>query len=115
MGKSNASKSPAPRVVGAEPVGVTEQVAVEIGREVQTLFKNKGRKARLKAMRFIPSTLTALDDGAFQVIANTTVEIARAGTNPRSETVESVVTFGRAEGAEKLQSLSIPALERMTP
>lgn len=115
MGMSNAPKSPGVHVVGAEPLGVTEGVAVEIGREVQSLFEKKGREARVKAVRFIPSTLTVLDDGAFQVIANTTVEIARTGAAPRSETVDSVVTFGRTKGEEKLQGLSIPALERVTP
>lgn len=116
MAKSKAPNSPPPPdVVGAKLYGVTEQVAVEIGRKVQSLYKESGRVARLKTMRFIPSTWTELNDGAFQVIANTTVEIVGAGGAPRPETVNSVVTFRKADGAEKLQSLSIPALEHTAP
>jgi hypothetical protein len=111
MSRSGGRKSPAPRVVGAGPLGVTEKITVEIGREVRNLFKEKGREAHLRAMRFIPSTLTELDDGGVQVIANTTVEVARAGA-VHSETVDSVLTFEKTDGANELRSLSIPALER---
>lgn len=112
MNRSRGQESPAPRIVGAGPLGVTDKVTVEIGREVQNLFRKKGREAHMKAMRFIPSTLTELDDGGVQVIANTTVEVARAGAAPHSETVESVLTFEQTDGAKELRSLSIPELER---
>jgi hypothetical protein len=110
MNRTGGRKSSAPRVVGAAPLGVTDEAAAEIGLEVQSLFKQKGREAHVKAMRFIPSTLTELDDGGVQVIANTTVEVA--GATPHSETVDSVLTFKRTDGANELRSLSIPALER---
>lgn len=113
MSRSGGQKSPAPRVVGAGPLGVTQKITDEIGREVRSLYKQKGRVAHLRAMRFIPSTLTELDDGGVQVIANTTVEVARAGA-VHSETVESVLTFEKMDGANELRSLSIPALERVS-
>lgn len=112
MRKTSGQASSAPRVVGAEPLGVTEKTTAEIGLKVQSLFKKIGREARVKSMRFIPSTLTELGDGSMQVIANTTVEVARAGAVPHSETVDSVLTFERTNGATGLRSLSIPALER---
>jgi hypothetical protein len=114
MIESKAPKSPGPRIIGAEPLGFTEQGATEIGCEVQKLLAGKRGGAHLKAMRFIPSTLTELDDGKVQVIANTVVEIAGAGATRRSETIDSFVTFARTAGANELQSLSIPALERVT-
>ena len=112
MNGSHGKKSTPPRVIGAEPLGVSEKTTAQIGREVRNLFKKKGRDAQVKAMRFIPSTLTELDDGGVQVIANTTVEIARAGAPTHSESVNSVLTFETADGAKELRSLSIPILER---
>jgi hypothetical protein len=112
MNRSRGQESFAPRVVGAGPLGVTEQTTDKIGLEVQNLFKKKGREAHVKVMRFIPSTLTELDDGGVQVIANTTVEVARAGAAPHSETVESVLTFEQTTGAREFRSLYIPELER---
>jgi hypothetical protein len=112
MNKTPDQESSPLRVVGAALLGVTEKTACEIGLEVQSLFKQKGQEAHVRAMRFIPSTLTELDDGGVQVIANTTVEVVRAGAAPHSETVDSVLTFETADGAKEFRSLSIPALER---
>ena len=113
MNGSHGKKSTPPRVIGAETLGVSEKTTAQIGREVRNLFKKKGRDAQVKAMRFIPSTLTELDDGGVQVIARlTTVEIARAGAPTHSESVNSVLTFETADGAKELRSLSIPILER---
>lgn len=107
-------RSPAvagPRVIGAVPLGVTKKVANEIVRGLNHQLSQDGRSVTVKAVRFIPSSRTTTETGSFQVVANAFFEVNRGkDIPPRSEALDSVVTVGRVGRAQKLESLSIPAL-----
>jgi hypothetical protein len=107
------SKTPEPRVVGAGSLGVTKKVTAEIVRDLRNQLGQDGRSVTVKTLRFIPSSRTTTETGAFQVLANTFFEIlSDKDTVPRSEALDSVVTVGRSGGVQKLESLTIPALHR---
>lgn len=113
-----AGKSKPPtevHIVGAEPTGVTKKVAVALAREVREAYKGKGRKVRLKGMRFIPSSRMDFGEGKFEILANTVVEVEGQGGRPaRSEAVDAVLTIGRDKG-QVLSAVKIPALDWSVP
>ena len=99
------------RIVAGDPAGVTEVTSKQIGRRVQKIFNEKGFKARVKGLRFVPSTRVSLAGNQFQVVANTTVEFVVNGASaPRSETVDSVVTVAGLGEDQHLHGVSIPLL-----
>jgi hypothetical protein len=103
----------APRVIGAVPLGVTETVATEIVRDLRNQLSRDGRSVNMKAIRFIPSTRTATESGAFQVVANAFFEMAPdRDSPPRREALDSVVTIGWTGDVQRLEGVSIPALRR---
>jgi hypothetical protein len=107
------SKTGAIHIMGAEPAGVTKKVAAGVGRQIKQAFEVNGKRVRLKGMRFIPSTKIELGQGAFQVMANTVVEVAGAKLGEkRAESVDSVVTVDREKSGQVLKAVKIPALER---
>ncbi len=110
------SRGPAaPRVLGAVPLGVTKKVTAEIVRDLYNQLNQDGRSVTVKAMRFLPSSRTATENGSFQVIANTVFEVMRGkDSTPHAETLDSVVTVGRTGGVQKLEGVTIPALQRAT-
>ena len=103
------------QVVGAVPSGVTKKVASSLGDQIKTAFVRNGKTVEVKGMRFIPSTKVDLGQGAFQVMANTVVEVAASEHAPkRSQSIDSVVTIGhQAKIGQFLKSLKIPSLDRM--
>jgi hypothetical protein len=101
------------RVVGAAPLGVTKKVAADIVRAFREQLSQTGREVNVKAMRFIPSSRATTERGSFQVVANNFIEIVPGNNaSPRYETLDSVVTVGRQGGVQKLEGLTIPALQR---
>jgi hypothetical protein len=114
MAKKRSNDTP-PRVVGAAPLGVTRKVTDQMVRDFSKQLSQGGRTVTVKAIRFIPSSRTMTDTGSFQVVANNFVEITPSiASSPRLETMDSVVTVGRTGGVQKLEGLSIPALERFS-
>jgi hypothetical protein len=100
-------------IFGAKPTGVTKKVAVEFGREITEAYRDKGRTVRLKGMRFIPSSRTDFGGGAFEVLANTVIEVeGQEGRPARSEAVDAVLTIGKGKG-QVLRTVKIPALGRL--
>jgi hypothetical protein len=114
MAASHLDESP--RVLGATPAGVTKRVTAEIVRDLRNQLSGNGRSVTVKAMRFIPSSRTSMENGSFQVVANNVIEVASdKGSAPRPEVLDSVITVGRTGGVQKLQDLSIPALQHFIP
>lgn len=115
MRRKQLANLAAPRILGAAPLGVTKKVTAEIVRDLRNQLSQDGRSVTVKAMRFIPSSRTAMENGSFQVVANTLIEVTPGNHSaPRPETLDSVVTVGRTDGIQKLEGLTIPALQRMT-
>jgi hypothetical protein len=113
MTRKRSDNSAAPRVIGAVPLGVTKKVAAEIVRDLRNQLSRDGRSVNVKAIRFIPSTRTMTESGAFQVVANAFFEVAPdRDSPPRPEALDSVVTVGRTGGVQRLEGVSIPALQR---
>jgi len=113
MPRKPISDRTAPRILGAAPLGVTKKLAAQIVRGLRDQLSREGRAVTVKAVRFIPSSRTATGSGSFQVVANTVVEVTPdAGAATRVEALDSVVTVGRTGRARKLESLTIPALQR---
>nr|WP_294547809.1 hypothetical protein [uncultured Rhodopila sp.] len=103
----------APLIIGAVPLGVTETVATEIMQDLRNQLSRDGRAVNMKAIRFIPSTRTTTESGAFQVVANAFFEMVPDGdTPPRPEALDSVVTIGWTGDVQRLEGVSIPALRR---
>ncbi len=113
----NPSPGPSamPHIQGAVPLGVTRKVTRDIVREVSRQLRQSGRFVTVKAMHCLPSSRTAVEDGSFQFVANTFIEVPH-GDNapPRPDALDSVVTVGHAGGAQKLESVTIPALRRVS-
>jgi hypothetical protein len=115
MRRSRSPNPAAPRVVGAGPLGVTKKVTAEILRDLRNQLSQNGRSVTVKWMRFIPSSRTTTENGSFQVIANNFIEVIPGkDSSPRYEALDSVVTVGRTDGVQKLEGLTIPALQRAT-
>jgi len=101
------------RILGAASSGVNEKVVVGVGRQIREAYGEKGKEVRLKGVRFIPSTKVDLDDGAFQVMAKTVVEVSSGVDAGRAEAVDSVVTIGRGKDeGQVLESVKIPYFEQ---
>jgi hypothetical protein len=100
-------------IVGAKPAGITKKVASGVEEQVKSAFGKSGKQVTVKGMRFIPSTKVDLGQGAFQVMANTVVEVAGTGSHRREESVDSVVTVDRGERrSQTLRAVKIPSLDR---
>jgi hypothetical protein len=92
---------------------VSDAVASAIIKSVRDQFSGAGRSVTVKAVRFIPSSRTETENGSFQMVANTVVELTpESGAPTRVEALDSVVTVGGTGPTQKLESLSIPALQR---
>ncbi len=101
-----------PRILGDVPLGVTKKVTAAIVRDLRHQLSQNGRSVNVKAIRFIPSTRTLTETNAFQVVANTVLEVtAGKDASPRLESLDSVVTVGRTGGVQTLEGLTIPALQ----
>jgi hypothetical protein len=100
-------------VIGAVTVGVTKKVAAEIVRDLRNQLSRDGRSVNVKAVRFTPPTRATTASGAFQVVANAFFEVAPdRDSPPRPDALDSVVTVGRTGGVQRLEVVSIPALQR---
>ncbi len=108
-----AVKALAGPIAGAQQAGITRKIASRVGDRIVEAFEQKGRRVRVKGMRFIPSTKVDFGQGAFQVMANTIVEaISPAGGPTRAEAIESVVTVSQAR-SQVLETVKIPFLDQM--
>jgi len=101
------------RITGYKPAGVTKKAAEAVSKRVREAFERQGKNVRTSAIQFLPSTKVALDDGRFQVLANTTIEVSQNNQLTRGEAVGSVVTLSKVRGGStNLEDVEIPALER---
>lgn len=107
-----SSKSGGPRIVGLKPAGLTKGVANDVGKRVREIYRRSGKQVRLKALQFLPSSLTTLDNGDFQVVANTIVEVGKAGAK-RTEAVDSVVTVRKSGRTTQTEDVTIPVLDKI--
>ena len=114
MPRNRKDETTAWHIVGAEPVGITDQVARTLGGEIKAAYRKvKGREVQLQGMRFSPSSRVDIGDGQFQILANTIVEVAGVGGRPsRSEAIESVVTIDGKQRNQSLKNVKIPAFLR---
>jgi hypothetical protein len=102
-------------VLGAKPLGITKKVTTEIIRSLRDQLERNDRSVTVKSIRFIPSSRSVTESGAFQVIAHTVFDaMYGTETKPHVEALESVVTVGRMGGSQMLEELSIPALRHRT-
>ncbi len=113
MTRKRSDKAAEPRVIGAVLLGVTKKVAAEIVQDLRNQLSRDGRSVNMKAIRFIPSSRTTTESGAFQVVANAFYEVTTDRESPaRPEALDSVVTVGRTEGVQRPEGVSILALQR---
>jgi hypothetical protein len=98
------------RVSGYAPIGISYQGALTIGRKVGEALASGGANATVRALSFLPSTLTVLSPDRFQVMANTTVQFNDGGA-PRNEAVDSVITVKTSGTHTKFETVRIPLLE----
>jgi hypothetical protein len=100
-----------PRVVGAEALGVTKKVTADIVRALRTQLDASGRRSTIRSVRFITSSRADNDDGSFEVLANTLIDLAPSEDRvPRAEALGAVVKVGHSGRAQTLEGLQIPAL-----
>ena len=101
-------------IVGAEPAGITKKVASRVGRQIKDALSLGGNKVYIKGLRFIPSTKVDLGEGAFQVMANSVIEIAGpSGTRGRAESIDSIVTVHRERpNGQVLRAVKIAPADR---
>jgi hypothetical protein len=103
------------RVLGAESAGVTKKVARGVSQKIRAAYGGSGKRVRLTGMRFLPSTKIDLGNGAFQVMANTVVQVTGRAGAQRSEAVDSVVTvMKKKKEGQVLESVKIPYLQKPT-
>ena len=103
------------RIVGAKPSGVNDKIAKGAGVQIISAYGDKGKRIKLRGMRFIPSSKIDLGGGSFQILANTVIEIGGSSTEPgRAQSVDSVVTVGKkSKSSQILKGVKIPALDRI--
>ena len=115
MPRTRLLEPAAPRVLGAAPLRMTKKVTDEILRALRDKLSQNGGSVTVKSIRFIPSSRTTTESGSFQVVANTVIEVLPGNDSPpRPEALDSVVTVGRRGRVQRLEALSIPALQRAT-
>lgn len=103
--------SPA-HVMGAEQAGITPQTASRVGDKIIEAYERRGRRVRVKGLRFIPSTKVELGQGMFQVMASTIVEgVSSVKGHGRAEAIDSVITVSGSEG-QVLETVKIPYLDQ---
>lgn len=103
----------APKVIAFGAAGVQEGVArqaeSEIARKIAARFDN----ARLKSLRFVPSSkINTFDGTRFEILANSTIQFGIGQDEDeegRSELVDSVVTVDVSGQDQRLADVSIPS------
>lgn len=106
-----SSKTTDFHVIGAGALKVNKGVYQKIGKVVADQLSKSGAGARIRSMRFLPSTRIDLGDGSFQFVANNIVEVPAGLGATRTQAIDSVITVGR-DKRQILERVTIPALAR---
>jgi hypothetical protein len=100
---------------GAVPSGLDDAMVSGMRSKVHAAFDRGGMSVLLQGMRFIPSTKVVHEDGSFEVLAHTIVEVpGQVGISKRRVSFEAVVTVdtdandtGRSLGSVRFPELEI--------
>lgn len=98
------------KVIALGSAGISEALAVPVEAAIKQQLK--GRNARLKTVRIVPSTKSRiLGTPKFEVLANTTIEFPQSGQGKaggRMEVIESIVTIDEDGDRQHVASVTIP-------
>jgi len=103
----------APLIVGALPDGVDRALAEDAGRRIRDEFRVKGDGARLRSLRFVPSSLIRTGADMAQFVVNAAVEPLRnveGRALSRAKVVDSIVTVDLGS-KHRVTRVLVPFLE----
>lgn len=91
------------RLTGIAAAGLTKTVARKVVESVRGYYRDR-KDVELESIRFLPSTHQPVGPDSFQLVANTTLQVAES---PGPTLVETIVTVGKDGRATILKDVDV--------